>query len=268
MDEPQEQLPDEQIPAVEGQELSAETPEEGQSSEFRHQYVYPDGETLEFSSLEDLNKHLRESYFRRKDYTQKTQTLAEERKQIEEQRKKFEDEMKQFQDMKRKNDEWDQTLRQRPDVYQQLQRVAQGPITPDALYDRARQYADEKVQSLQQELEEIKKERETQRTEAELNQVFEQLQEQFPDFDRDSVRSLLEELMDGNTEPLIRMLYFAHKGMTNPAEIERRLAEKQKKKQSAGMVPAGDVSPRETSKEFTSVDEARMAALNEIAGGG
>src|SRR5512133_3760408 len=88
-------------------------------------YVYsgPKGEE-KYSSKDELDKFMREHALRQSDYTRKTQELANYRKQFDGERQKLSEDQKAFFEAKKRYDQWDQTLRTRPDIYQQLERMA------------------------------------------------------------------------------------------------------------------------------------------------
>lgn len=227
-------------------------------------YVYsgPKGEE-KYSSKDELDKFMREHALRQSDYTRKTQELANYRKQFDGERQKFSEEQKAFLEAKKRYDQWDQTLRTRPDIYQQLERMAQAPADPATVFDRSKEYADSKTQELAARLEAIEKEREEERTNREMEEVFSRMGEKYPDFNKDSILEWLDTLKDGKTEPLVEALYHAAKGKMSPLETEKKITEKLQKKQSAGIVPGKGVAPK-GQPQFKSRNEAAQAALRDL----
>ena len=219
-----------------------------------------------YNTREDMDKAMRDNFLRQSDYTRKTQEVASFKKQIEEERKKFQEEQKAFLTSRQKYDQWDQLLKARPDVYSQLERMASAPPDPSAVFDRSKQYADEKTQELMERLETLEKEREEERTRRELDEIFEKKGKEYPDFDRDGVMEMLELLKDGQTEPLVDVLHYARKGRMNPVEMEKKVVEKLQKKADAGLVPGKSAAPQGKTK-FASVDEAAQAAQRALGGG-
>ena len=230
-------------------------------------YVYsgPKGEE-KYSSKDELDKFMREHALRQSDYTRKTQELANYRKQFEQERGKFSEEQKAFLEAKKRYDQWDQTLRSRPDIYQQLERMAGAPPDPAAVFDRSKEYADEKTRELVERLEALEREREEERTNREMEDTFSRMGEKYQDFNRDSILEWLDTLKDGKTEPLIEALYYAAKGRTAPLETEKRITEKLQKKQSAAIAPGKGVAVGGTPK-FKSIDEAAQAAMRDLGAG-
>lgn len=227
-------------------------------------YVYkgPKGEEA-YKSKDELDKFMREHALRQSDYTRKTQEVANYRKQFDSERQKFSEEQKAFLEAKKRYDQWDQTLKTRPDIYQQLERLAQSPADPATVFDRSREYADSKTQELAARLEAIEKEREEERTNREMEEVFGKMKEKYEDFDQDTILEWLDTLKDGKTEPLIEALYHANKGRTSPLETEKKVVEKLQKKQSAGITPGKGVAPG-GKPNFKNFDDAAQSALRDM----
>lgn len=225
-------------------------------------YTGPKGEES-YKSKDELDKFMRESALRQSDYTRKTQEVANYRKQFDDERKKFSEEQKAFLESKKRYDQWDQTLRTRPDIYRQLEQMAQAPAGPSEVFDRSRQYADEKTKELAERLEAIEREREEERSNRELEEIFGSMSNEYEDFNKENILEWLDTLKDGKTEPLIRALYFAQKGRVSPLETEKRVTEKLQKKQSAGITPGKNVASN-AKPAFKSRNEAARAALRDL----
>lgn len=222
-----------------------------------YRYEFPDGkEKIEAKSKEDLDRVFKEHYLRTQDYTRKTQTLAEFRKQVE---KEKADMAKQREDLERKAREYtdyDWMIKNRPDVYKQLQKYVSAPPSPDVAVERATKYADEKYGALEKEIEEMKKWREEQELQRQRSELVGRLRGEFPDYPDDSaLDEILGELGSGDLEKVLRFAYHAHKGRQNPLEVERKLAEGQKQKAGAKLMPPSG-STVEPKKTYKSLDEA------------
>lgn len=227
-------------------------------------YVYkgPKGEE-KYSSRDELDKFMREHALRQSDYTRKTQEVANYRKQFDQERQKFSEEQKAFLDAKKRYDQWDQTLRTRPDIYKQLEQMTQAPPDAASVFDRSREYADGKTKELAERLEALEQEREKERTNREMEEVMGKMEKEFPDFSRDSVLEWLDTMKDGNTESLVKALHYASIGRKSPLETEKKVVEKLQKKASAGIVPGKGVAPGGKA-QYKTHDEAAQAALRDL----
>lgn len=229
-----------------------------------YSHTFPDGERVDFKSTEDIGKHLRDSYFRQKDYTKKTQGLADDRKKFDEERSGYEKERDAGTELMKQYRDWDTRLKSNPGLYSRMEQQMRSPASPRDVFEQSKGYADDQVKSLQEQLETIQKEREGEKMDKELDTVFTSFEGQHQDFDRQRVRDLLEELSEGKTEPLIRMLYQADRGMNfNPGKVEQKVVDNLQKKRSAGMVRSGGVAPGKPKKPNTT-DAARQAALKDL----
>jgi hypothetical protein len=222
----------------------------------------PDGKVEAFKTRDDLERSWKDSYFRRSDYTRKTQEVAKRMKELDDRNKKFEDEMKAFQQAKSKYDTWGERLKNRPDVARQLEALAGRSASPDDLLSVSKGYADEKVSTIEKQLKELMSEREAEKLDRSLKDTYGRLKQEFEDFDEGSVESMLAELSDGNVEALARMAYFAGKGQVSPAQAEKRIAQNLQKKATAGMPRSGS-APVTQARTFKTVAEARDAALKD-----
>ena len=226
------------------------------------EYTYADGKKEVYNTKDDLTKAWRDSFLRHSDYTRKTQEHANERKKFDEERKKFQDEMKAFQESKKRYDNWDQILKTRPDIYQQLERSAMQPASPEALFQRTQGLVEESLNPYEERIGKLEKMLEQQRTDKEIDEVVSKLSSEYPDFERDSIMEALESIADGKTEPLFRMLYFANKGRT-PLQAEEKVVQNLEKKQRAAMVPAGGTTPKSSPAKHKSLDDAAKAAMKD-----
>ncbi len=244
-------------PASAGQATSGWTP---------ISYKGPDGKDVSFATREDFEKEMRDSHFRMQDYTRKTQTLAEFRKQVEKQQADF---GKQKEDLERKAREYsdfDWLIKSRPDVYAQLQKLSKQPASPEAYYEKAQSYADEQTGTLKKELEELRQQMEEDRLQRQRIEMLTRLRGEYPDYpDDNTVNGTLEKLGSGNLEEVLRFIYFANKGQSNPLEAEKRIAEAQKDKKGVKLMPSGGSAPSEK-KAFKNLDEAAAEGKKMLGG--
>lgn len=228
-------------------------------------YKGSDGKDVSFATRDDFEKEMRDSHFRMQDYTKKTQTLAEFRKQVEKEKSEFQ---KQREDLERKAREYtdfDWLIKNRPDVYKQLQSLSQKPASPDVFYEQSKSYADEQSQAVKKELEELRSQMEEDRLQRQRGELVGRLRGEYQDFpDDNTLNSMLEELGSGDLEKLLRFAYDAHRGR-NPQAVEKRLAEAQKDKRGLKLMPSSGSAP-DTSKKFKNLDEAADEGLKMLGG--
>jgi hypothetical protein len=233
-----------------------------------YSFQFPDGkEKVEAKSKEDLDKYFREHYFRNKDYTTKTQTLAQFRKQVEQEREEMKKAKEDLERKAREYSDYDWMVKNRPDVYKQLQKFASAPPSPEVGFERAQSYVDEQSEALKKELEDIRAQLAEQELQRQRGELMGRLRTEFPDYPEDSVvDEMLEELGSGELEKVLRTLYFAHKGKQNPLQAEKRLAEAQKEKEGIKLMPSAG-SAVEPKKKYKNLDEAANAYLGKPTGG-
>lgn len=228
-------------------------------------FTYEDegGEKLEFHSPEELKKVFRENRMRRKDYTQKTQRLAEQRKQFEQQRDTI---MSEILEQKKKYDEMNKFLRDNPHIYRKLQEERKRGTTGDVAVERARAYVDETKSELQKELEEIKNWRKQREFQEYRDRIYGEMESEFPDFNREAIQSLMGEIDPRDMKSLVRLVYDAYRGRNMSVDQQARKAESQQRKQAARLVPGGG-APVQGAIEADSLDEAYNKAMREIQSG-
>ena len=240
------------------QQGSPEVTTPTQGSPF-YEVAWPDGQKEIFRTKEELDKSMRDSYFRNKDYTHSKQALAEQRKKFEDQQKEIEKRDKLIQQKEQEYREYDWLVRSRPDVFRQLQSAARGPVAPDAIYDRSKEYVDEQAKTLRGEVEAMKKQLEEERAERERESVHSKLKGEYADFDPAVIDQMLEELGQGY-EPLARVAYLAHKSRSQPNGKTPKATPDVK---AAALMPSsgGEVSQAVTPPD--TVEAAREMALKE-----
>lgn len=228
------------------------------------EYTPPGGKPEVYATKDDLAKAYKESFFRQSDYTRKAQEVAKQRQEHEKAVKDFEEQQKMFAQTKAKYDQWDNILKSRPQVAQQLMRMGQMPAAPGEVFERAQGYTDEKYKALEDKLAAIEKEREAERFQRELDSNMDKLSGEFKDFDRETVMHLLNEVSSGDTATLLRHLYFASKGSQPPVEVEKKVLDGIERKRQAGIVPSSKATPPSNTKPAKSIREAKERMLAEL----
>lgn len=233
-------------------------PEEGQAEPLYQYHFEDEDEPRIFATKDELDKFFRDHALRHRDYTKKTQSVAEQRKAIERERQKFDTEYQSFLQAKSRIDKYQEFLKQNPHVEKQLAQLMKQP----------RPQGDPRYDELKKELDSFKQERETEKQRQEREQAkekaFELMSGRYQDFNRKEVEAMLEEFREtppgGEAERLIELLYYANKGRKSPAQIEQEVAQRAEREKSAHtpMSPgkAGSGEP----KTFSSIEEAWEAA--------
>lgn len=237
-----------------GDEPPVETPEDGQGTPETF-WTSPEG--TNFASPDELAQAWKDGVLMRSDYTQKTQAHAKERKEFERQREDFQREYDRFrEEQKRKEDEFkqfDRLVRERPDVYNEMKKRLQSPLDGNATAQLVEQMLEEK---LGPELKELRQFKEQQETEKELEKVYGELGEKYPDFDKGIVDPVLNELSEGGFASLAELIYHANRGRSmSPAEVERRVAENLEKKKNAGLASGKSGASTGSSKAYASIED-------------
>ena len=246
-------------------EIPAGAGEIGGSQEPFFGYTFPDGTQKNWASKEELSKAFRDSYFREKDYYGKTQSLAEMRKQYESQSADIAKQKESIERDRKEYDDFQWMVKNRPDVYEYLQKQSRTPASPDVAYTRAQKYADEQLGELKKEIKELKDAQLNRELESTRDSVYATMEKQFPNFDRQRVSDLLDEIGSGDLEKIVRVLYHADSGMRGAQSADRRIAETGAEKAAAQLTPSGG-SGRAERATPKSLDEAAKLAEREYAG--
>jgi hypothetical protein len=228
---------------------------------------FDDGEKLSFKDADEAKQWAKDATLRHRDYTQKTQSLAEQRRQWEQERREAQErqdrEMKAFEQLKSRYDRYEEAFKKRPQILQQLERMASQPANPDEIVERSQGYADEKYEALKSELDELKAEREREALERQRDEIYADLGSKYPDFNKDAVNRVLDELEEGNLKPLLDIAYRASR--FNPEGVEEAVKEKLQRKQPAAVL-AGGGEPPPPKTGSTNLDKAYEQALEAFAG--
>lgn len=258
-------------PTGQGESAAPETgqavPEQEPEPFFRYQH--DDGEEFVFNNPDELNKHFREGLLRHKDYTRKTQELAEQRKALEQERQQKEAEWAQYLQMKQQIDKYNQFLQQNPQIVEELKRrmnngvTGQGRVPPELQREinELKQWKEDR-EKRDQEMQNREKRRTAQ------EKAHEMLLGQYSDYDRKAVENLiaqLEQTPPGDEErAYLELLHLAIRGKQRPAELEEQVSQRlQKKQNSHSPMPSGSSAPKGGKRGYKSLDEAAKAALAE-----
>lgn len=242
-----------------------------------HQFQFDgDDEPTVFKTQDELNKFIREGALRHSDYTRKTQDLSEQRKSVEERNKQLEQQMTAFMDMKSKYDRIGEFLEKRPDIVRRIESEMRSP-NPRDLQQDLRGYTDNRTNEVKSEFERLKKDIEEERKSREIekmrNNVFETLQENFEDFDRESVEKMLQEIEEYQSLPgdqafrnFAELLHHAKRGRESSSKAEEKAFNSFQRKQSAKKPMPGGAKPQAVPGEFEGDFDAIAAAAKKAEG--
>ena len=218
---------------------------------------------MDFKTRDDLNKYLKDSSLRTQDYTKKSQQRESEYKQrqseLEKEREDFNRQFDVFRGQKSKYDKWEEGLKRRPHIAQQIDRLISTPSNPNEVFERSQSYADEKYSALEEKLKALEADRERERLERERDGIYSRMGERYDGFDPSVVNDALDKLETGNLEPLIEMVY--RSSMYNPAEIQAKVENNLRSKQKAKLMPSGGGGSPSTGKGSTDPKVAREEAM-------
>lgn len=239
-----------------GNEVPDVTPEVGQGVVNEPFYTDPHSKTA-YGTKEELNQAMKDSFMMRGDYTQKTQALGKDREDLEKkiaENNRFYDETLQH-DSELK--QFKRLIKERPEVYREMKAKLQQRPSAGTQEEIVKRIVDEQYGP---ELEEFRGWKKQQEDEQEMNGVYEELTQQYPDLDRASIEEAFGKL-DG-MKSLVETIYHASKGR-DPLAVERAMTEKLAQKQKAGLAPASKTqpSPSVTTGSIDEIGEALRAQL-------
>jgi len=227
-----------------------------------------------FSSGDDYIA-TRGEYLSKSVFTQKTQELASERRALDAERQRFDldrREKQQFFDAldakAKKFEAFDRLVKERPDVYRELERKLQAGPGPDAIQERMEAAFAEKYGSQLDELKQWKEEQESSRRRTE---VFESLKSRYPDFDGDAtekdIAELQAKLQSGDMGYLAERLHLSRSGLMSqktPSDIEDATEDND---DYAELMPEfGDAPPADDQPAYMSIAEAEERAMRDLSG--
>lgn len=249
---------------LEGQvseEVTDPSVDDGQSGGTESFYVYKDGDTEQsFKDAKELSDYIRSGTLRHADYTQKTQSLAEQRKAYEAEKARYDAEYTTFLQRRQEYDKIEKYLKSLPpEVYNKLkQGINSQP--------QQREFKDPRIDQLIKEREE---EKQRQENEAMREKAFASLTSTYSDFNKESVMEAVnkfQELAPGDSmRKFLELVYLAEKGKTSPAQIEQKTAELLRRKSTiATPMNSTTSTPTKGIKQFSSLDDAAEAAYREL----
>jgi len=222
-------------------------PEVGQGEE-QSFWTAPDGTA--YATPDELGKAWNDSHMMRSDYTRKTQALAKEREEFDGRRSEFE---KSYESKSKEYEQFDRLMRERPDVYQKMKQELQGPPSQRATMSMVEKMFEDKYGP---QMEEFREWKQKQEMNTELEAIYGEFSEKYPDFDRSTVDPALDGLSEGGYRALVDMIYHANRGRAaSPADVERRMTEQLEKKKSAGLAPGGGRSAPSGNKNYTAISD-------------
>ncbi len=255
-----------------GQELEPDLPADpGDTGEpaapsYFHSYEDTEGNKTDFKDANELNDFIRQGNMRHSDYTRKTQGVAKDRESLQAERAKYDAEYTTFLTSKQENDKIETYLKSLPpEVFTRLKQGIQG--------QPKKQARDPEVDQMLKEFKESQKQQESDKAaaaeEAARTKAFADLGKVHSDFDSESVMKIVNDLQKAPQEDQIRafmeMFYYADKGRSTPAEMERQMAENLERKANTTTPMEHGIKPPNTGvKTYSSIKEAKKAALEEL----
>ena len=243
-------------------EQSLSAPDGGQA-EF-YGYTHPDGSKDSFKTKEDLDKAWKESYFKHKDYTQKTQAIAEYKRSLEEREKTSTAREKEIEERHKEVAKYNQFFKARPQVYRQLQQAVNKGSSIGESEEVVKSMIEEALKPYKEKIDVFDRKYQDEEMDRQKAEIFTRLKDEFPDIDSDAIEEEISNLSEGGVEAIMRMVYHGIKGRTPIEGAKRQAAEKivgaPKLPPVAGKVTTGKYQPK-------SLDEAENLALQALRGG-
>lgn len=222
-----------------------------------HQYHFPgEKEPTTFKSKEDLDKFLRDSSMRHSDYTRKTQELSRQRKEFEEKSVGLDKTLGSY---ARYNeiDAWLKTEKGQK-AMQMIEKEMTQPSN-QAQVEEFRSYADQRYSELEERLKSYEQAQAQREQEAMRDSILEKMGSKYDDLDKsvilDRIKSLSESPDDASMEDFMDLVYWAEKGRASTAQLEQRMTENQKKKQSI-KPPMTTAGVKGGPPQFKTIEEA------------
>jgi DNA repair exonuclease SbcCD ATPase subunit len=244
---------DQSIPEVSADETG------GEVESYFHEYTSDDGQVQRFKDANELNDFIKKGTLLNRDYTQKSQKReAEYRERMQKMEDDFKKREEEFGKTREKYDRYDQVLKTRPQIAQQLDRLVNTPASANEIVQRSQGYADEKYNELAEQLNEVNDWRREQELERQRDAAYEELAKRYPDFDKEAVSQAVAAI-DGDDLPgLLEMVYKSSK--YNPTELRQEIQEDMQAKEAARMMRSGGApQPRSASTPKTIREGKEMA---------
>ena len=263
----------------EGQGLAAvEDPsspigEEPSVPESFYTYTEDDGSKTAYTDDKILSERIRTGTLRHNDYTKKNQAREAKYKDFETTKATHDAEFTEFSRLKTdldgrqtEIDRIEKDLKSLPpELYARMKR---------GLLNQPRNQArDPEVEKMLKDYETDKKDRQEEKRLSEENtmrdKAFEVLAKKYNDFDKESIMKKVQELEQtapgDSMRQFMELMYFAGKGQTSPAEVERTLAEGLKRKSEISTPMGGTVgAPDKGSPGFNTINEGYEAAIKDL----
>lgn len=222
-------------------------------------------EVLNFKNKEEVAKAFIENRMRRSNYSKKTAETAELRKAADADKQMY---AQMLADTNRRKAELDkqaekynnyeQQLQMNPALRRELAKLKGQPHSGEDIRDMIKSYVEEQYGST---IEEINNWKRDQMMADQKTQTYNSLKKEFEDFDGNAVDSVYEKLASGDVVDLVRMLYYANKGMSiDPMQVKQQVVDGIQKKQNAKLPSAeGSSSSVPDKKVPGSIEEAYEA---------
>lgn len=259
------------IPEMDGQDVSSAPEEQGQALLFPFEHTFRNGnEPTVFQTEKELRDYLNDGTLRQGRFTQRMQELAEQDRAHKEAVKKFEEEQRALGIRDSRYSEWDRRMKENPQLFEQIRTIVEGQGKRAPQNNPEIESFRKEFEEFRDQMEERAKEEENERLKAE---VYKELQGEYEDFDQEQVEELLTDLQStrelGPKEILRKMselLYFAKKGQSNPAKLEKQITEKLKgKAQATSPMPSrGEGKTEKGLPEGATFDELAQIAKREM----
>lgn len=184
------------------------------------EYAWEDGTKETLKTKEDALRYFREGTLRHRDYTKKTQELAKQREAQTKREKEIEQTMNELMAKKAKIDPMDKFLTDRKDIADYIATQMRQP-SGAAQEDQFKRLIEEYTKPLQEKLTAAEQWRKEQEETHQWEEIHGALGKQYPDFKRDTVEQLLQQLRETpegeENRALAEMAYWASKGRNGGA---------------------------------------------------
>ena len=216
----------------------------------------------------------RGEYMNKSVFTTKSQELASLRQALDTERQRFDLDRQEYlsrdaalEKKAKEYEQYDRLVKERPDVYKNLQKQLNDGPGPDVMQDRMEQMFEEKYGPQINELSQYKLDQEST---ARRKEVFDALTQRYPDFDADATDNDLAELtaklQDGDLGYLAERLHLSRSGLitTEDPPVDDTAASEDADETTELMSPGS--APVTVNAAPGSLDEAYDTALREYAG--
>ena len=217
-----------------------------------------DDEVLNFKDGKELNDKFLENYLRQSDYTKKTQSLAEQRKQFEQKEASFSERETALMRMQNQSSKYQELIEALPEAqFQKLLQEVQGK-TPAPETDESRRLKAVEARYQAEDREKASVERKAKQKER-FDARGRYLKSQLSDYDHEATMKSYDAMMNVSDEmveqSVLEMLHYASKGKgAVPAPADPQ-GPARTRSGSGGIAPA---------QKVMSIEEGRLAALRNL----